>query len=125
MQKIFIEGLQIYAHHGVHVHEREQGQQFALDIILWADMSAACDSDDLADTVNYSRVIDCAAAAFTTHKFNLIERAAKFTGEAIFAEFTQLQRLSIAVHKPHAPVRHAVKDISFTLEWSRSKQQDI
>ncbi|MCL2531967.1 MAG: dihydroneopterin aldolase [Oscillospiraceae bacterium] len=119
MQKIFIQGLQIYAYHGVHAHEREQGQPFALDITLWADMSAACTSDNLDDTVNYSRVIDCAAAAFTAHKFNLIERAAKFTSEAILAEFAQVHRLMITVHKPQAPVRQAVKDIAFTLELSR------
>jgi len=119
MQRIFVDGLQIYAYHGVHAHEREQGQQFALDIGLWADISAACDSDDLDDTVNYSRVIDCAAAAFTAHKFNLIERAAKFTGDAIMAEFPQVQRLTIVVHKPQAPVRQTVKDIVFELELER------
>jgi len=119
MQRIFIDGLQLYAYHGVHANEREQGQQFLLDIGIWADMSAACDSDNLDDTVNYSRVIDCAAAAFVAHKFDLIERAAKFTGEAILAEFAQIQHLTITVHKPQAPVRQTVKDIVFELDLEK------
>jgi len=119
MQHIAIEGLALYAYHGVHAHEREQGQQFYLDINLWADISAACSSDDLADTVNYSRVVDCAAAAFTANKYNLIERAAKVVGDAIMAQFMQIQRLTVTVHKPQAPVRQTVKNITFTLELEK------
>ncbi|MCL2195848.1 MAG: dihydroneopterin aldolase [Oscillospiraceae bacterium] len=119
MQHIAIKGLDLYAYHGVHAHEREQGQPFVLDITLWANMSAACTSDDLADTVNYSRVIDCAAAAFCAEKHQLIERAASVTGDAILAEFAPIQRLEITVHKPQAPVRQSVKDIAFTLKLAR------
>jgi dihydroneopterin aldolase len=119
MQQIAVKGLALYAYHGVHVHEREQGQQFYLDITLWADVLAACQNDDLDDTVNYSRVIDCAAAAFIADKHNLIERAANVVGDAIMAQFSQIQRLTIVVHKPQAPVRQTVKNITFTLELER------
>lgn len=120
MQQIAIKGLELYAYHGVHEHEREQGQPFVLDITLWANMLAACASDNLEDTVNYSRVIDCVATAFTAQTHQLIERAAHATGAAVMAQFKPIERLSITVHKPHAPVRQTVKDIAFTLEISRS-----
>jgi len=118
--KIKIKGLKLFAYHGVREHEKQNGQVFLLDIKIWADVSAACQSDDLNDTVNYSAVADCAAAAFCAERHDLIERAANVTADAILKQFPLVQRLNICVHKPDAPLRHAVADITFELEKERN-----
>lgn len=56
MDKIVIKGLRIFAYHGVNPEEKEKGQPFVLDITLYKDLSLPGATDDLNDTVNYSRV---------------------------------------------------------------------
>jgi len=119
--RIEIAGLKLFAYHGVHEFERRQGQEFLLDITLWANMQAACRSDNLDDTVNYSRVIDCAAAAFCAEHYNLIERAAQVVADAIMQDFPPITRLNIRIHKPSAPVKQPVADIIFELEQVRGE----
>jgi len=119
MERILINGLELFAHHGVHDSERQHGQVFFLDLAIEADMRAACESDDLNDTVNYSRVIDCAAAAFCAEKHQLIERAAWVTSDAVMQEFPAIARLKLRVHKPDAPVKLVLSDIIFEIERNR------
>ena len=119
MERIFIKGLELFAHHGVHETERQHGQIFLLDLDIEADMRAACESDDLNDTVNYSQVIDCAAVAFCAERHLLIERAAQVTAQAVMRGFPKIARLKLRVHKPDAPVKLIVNDIIFEIEHYR------
>ena len=118
--KITIEGLRLFAYHGVREHEKQSGQVFLLDIEIWADVAKACQSDDLNDTVNYSLVCDCAAQVFCAQSHDLIECAAGVTADAILNKFPLVQRLKLCVHKPDAPLRHEVANITFELEKERN-----
>jgi dihydroneopterin aldolase len=122
MNHILIEGLELFARHGVHEAERLHGQVFLLDLTLAFDAAQACQNDDLASTVNYSSVMDCAAAAFTGGAYQLIERAAQVTAEAVMAQFAPVQALTLRVHKPNAPVKQRVKDITFELRMRREAE---
>jgi len=54
--KIIIQGLEVFAYHGVLAQEKRDGQYFYLDIELDTDLSAASVSDALGDTINYDEV---------------------------------------------------------------------
>ena len=111
MERIYITGLELSAFHGVNREEREYGQVFLLDLVLEANLSRACRSDDLGDTVNYAQVIKTAASAFTRGACNLIERAAELTARAVLGEFPAVEALTVRVHKPDAPIKMTVGDI--------------
>ena len=51
--RIELKGLKVRGHHGVFEHEKRDGQDFLVDLVLWTDFTAAAASDDLADTVDY------------------------------------------------------------------------
>ena len=51
MDKILIKGLKLFAYHGVNPEEKEQGQNFIFDIAISVDISKACFSDNVNDTV--------------------------------------------------------------------------
>jgi dihydroneopterin aldolase len=119
MERIYITGLQLHAFHGVNREEREHGQAFLLDLVLEADLSRACRSDDLNDTVNYARVIKTAAAAFTSGAYNLIERAAQLTAQAVLGSFPTVEAVTVRVHKPDAPVKTPFEDISIEIHRRR------
>ena len=53
---IRIEGIEVFAHHGVLPEERAEGQTFLFDVELVPASDRACDTDDLADAVDYGAV---------------------------------------------------------------------
>lgn len=73
MDKIYIRGLRVYAYHGVKETEKEKGQPFELDITLEADLRRPGATDDLNDTVNYSKVTKRVLAVMQAEKNDLIE----------------------------------------------------
>ncbi|MDR1927550.1 MAG: dihydroneopterin aldolase [Oscillospiraceae bacterium] len=119
VEKLILSGLELFAFHGVNPEEKQEGQTFLLDLTLWAALSAACRSDRLADTVNYAAVLKCAAHTFTENRCDLIERAAQLTAQAILDEFPAIDRLTLRVHKPDAPVQCRVADIALEIERRR------
>ena len=103
MDKIVIKGLRIFAYHGVNPEEKEKGQPFVLEITLYKDLSLPGATDDLNDTVNYSRVAKTATRVMLAQKDDLIERAASRVAEAVLAEFP-VREVTVRLKKPRAPI---------------------
>ena len=104
MDQIIISDFRLFARHGVNAEEKQNGQFFLISLILHADLSAACVSDRLADTVNYAAVIKSTREAFCRESFDLIERAADAVTNALFAAFSPVREIEITVKKPQAPI---------------------
>lgn len=103
MDTIMIRGLRIYAYHGVKEEEKRKGQPFILDIDIKANLQTACESDDVADTINYSDVTKCITATMLAEKNDLIERAAERVAQAILTAFPATE-VTVTLKKPRAPV---------------------
>lgn len=117
--RIFISGLSLHAYHGVMAHEAKVGQTFTLDLDLDIDLSDAARSDKVVDTVSYDKVVDCAAEAFGTQRFRLIEAAAGRVANAILSAFPRVRAVRVTIHKPHAPIAATFSDVGVTLVRSR------
>ncbi len=104
MDKIIIKGLKVFAFHGVNPSEQEDGQVFILDIEARADLSRACRSDDIGDTVSYATIMKRASAVMLEEKNALIERAAQRVADTLLAEFPALESVRITLKKPDAPI---------------------
>ena len=113
--RIFINGLALHAYHGVMAHEAKVGQTFTIDLELAIDLSAAANSDKVADTVSYDKVVDCASAAFSTQRFRLIEAVAGALADAVLAQFPRVQAVTVTIHKPHAPIAATFSDVGVAL----------
>jgi len=105
MDKILIQGLELFAYHGVNPEEQEFGQLFVLDIEAEIPLEKAGESDDLADTVSYAQIIKAARAVFTAEKNALLERAARRVCDALLAQFPPIQSVKLTLRKPDAPIR--------------------
>lgn len=103
MDKIVIKGLRVYAYHGVKETEKEKGQPFELDVTLSVDVSAAGQSDDLAQTVNYSKVTKRIVAVMQSEKNDLLERVSTRVAEMILTEFP-VNEVTVLLKKPRAPI---------------------
>lgn len=120
MGKIIIKGLRVYAWHGVNPEEKEDGQIFELDIEAQADLSAACLSDRIEDTVSYAKMIKLACALMTSEKNDLIERAAQRVAEGLLNECRGLDSVKITLKKPNAPINADLKYAAVEIELKRS-----
>lgn len=116
---IFIRGLVVHAHHGVMPHETRVGQRFVIDLELAVDLSGPSQTDRLADTVSYAEVVETATAAFAGRNYKLVERAAGAVADAILANFDRIGSVTIAVHKPHAPIAAIFDDVGVRLTRAR------
>ncbi len=104
MDRIYIKGLDVFAYHGVMPKEKRDGQRFVLDITLDCDLSRAGRTDRLEDTVDYTAVMDAAVQAMTESSYDLIERAASRTAEAILRAEEKVEKVTLCLRKPEAPI---------------------
>lgn len=124
MGKIMVKGLKVFAYHGVNPEEREFGQFFILDIEALADLKVACMTDSLEDTVSYAKMIKSAAAAMTSEKNNLLERAAQRVAEGLLNEFSALEAVKVTLKKPDAPIKADFEYVAVEIEIKRSPTKE-
>lgn len=99
MDTIFISELKVSAKLGVPDWERLSPQTIILDIEIGVDLSAACKSDAIADTIDYGAVVARIHETLKTNSFKLVEALAEHLCELIFTEFGA-KTVKIKVAKP-------------------------
>lgn len=105
-------GIHGFGYHGVFDHERKNGQDFFVDLILTVDLSTASKSDALDDTVNYAEITDLVVEEITSNPVNLIEKLAGRIAERVLNQHLKVAKVSVTVHKPQAPVTAQLEDIA-------------
>jgi dihydroneopterin aldolase len=115
---IEVRGLTVHGHHGVHEAEREHGQRFVLDLVLVPRSSRGCETDRLGDTVSYGDAARVAVEVATSVRFDLIERLAAHVADTLLARMP-LERATITVHKPEAPLGLEFDDVCVTVSRVR------
>ena len=119
MDKILIKGLKLLAYHGVNPEEKENGQDFIFDIELYVNMNKACHSDNVEDTVSYAKVVKTVRRVFTAQKYDLLERCAEVTAQAILDEYSEVLRVDLTLKKPQAPVKAEFEYMGVNIVRSR------
>ncbi len=117
--RIEIRGLRGIGYHGVFEHERREGQEFRVDVILFVDMARAAVSDDLADTVDYGTISTEVHAIITGDPVDLIETLAARIADQCLTHAGVLG-VEVAVHKPQAPITVPFDDVVVRITRRRS-----
>lgn len=105
MDEIIVKGLKVFAFHGVNPEEREDGQLFIVDIVAYADLSKACKSDDIDDTVSYAKVLKTAREVMLSEKDFLLEHVAHRIAQTELERFEMIDKIKVTVKKPNAPIK--------------------
>lgn len=124
MGTIIVKGLKVYAYHGVNPEEKEDGQIFVLDIDAQTDLGTACATDRLENTVSYAKIIKTALAVMTAQKDDLIERAAQRVAEELLHEYPTLEKVTITLKKPDAPIQADFEYAAVKIEVKRSSVKE-
>ena len=108
---IELEGMEFKAYHGCLEQEKIRGNVFIVDFKGSLDLSAAAESDNLNDTLNYGEIYEIVAEEMSIPS-ELLENVAGRIMKAIEGRFPQLVEFSVRVSKKRPPVEGIA-------QWSR------
>lgn len=103
MDRIILQGIRFYGHHGVDPAEQKLGQRFQVDIELGLDLRPAGGSDDLTATVNYAEVHRLVVEVGTKERFHLLEALAERIAQTILERFP-VKEVKVRACKPSPPI---------------------
>ena len=119
LDKIHIRDLHLRCIVGIYPEERSQTQDVIINVVLRCDLSRACLSDDIGDTVDYKQIKKRIVAMVESSEFFLIERLAEEIAR-ICLEPPGVMLAQVTVDKPGA-LRFAR---SVAVEISRTRAAD-
>jgi len=117
MDTIFISELKVQTKLGVPEWERMMPQTIILDIEIGYDLTNACKSDVIADTIDYGAVVGRIRETLTEHSFKLVEALAEHICQLIMKEFGAL-RVKVKVAKP--AILPGLKALGVAIERDKS-----
>ncbi|WP_019897196.1 dihydroneopterin aldolase [Methylotenera mobilis] len=99
MDTIFLSEVKVQTKLGVPEWERMTPQTIILDIEIGYDLSKACQSDDVNDTIDYGAVVNRVRETLQENSFQLVEKLAEHLCQLILKEFKALS-VKVKVAKP-------------------------
>jgi FolB domain-containing protein len=86
---------------GINPEERRNRQDVVINISLFADLEAACTSDNIDDTINYKSVKEGVVSLVEGSSFFLVERLAEEIARSCLSH-SQVRAVQVSVEKPGA-----------------------
>ena len=101
MDRIFIEGLTVFAQIGVYDWEQQIKQELVFDLEMAWDSEKAAQTDDVTYCLNYAKVSEFIIDYVQSKPFLLIERVAYEVAEALQQRFA-ISWIKLKLSKPKA-----------------------
>ncbi len=120
LDQVRLAGLVARGFHGVFEHERRDGQDFGVDVVLHLDTRPAAQTDDLARTVHYGELATAVADVVRGEPFDLIETLAAAVAR-VCVESPLVAAADVTVHKPQAPITETFGDVTVSVRRTRKE----
>lgn len=119
--EIRIDNLEVYAHHGVFPEEKEKGQPFFVNLVLYTDTRKAGQRDDLTLSTHYGEVCHLVTEWMQQHTCDLIETVAENLAAEVLGCFPLVRALDVEIRKPQAPIGLPFESVSVKIHrgWHR------
>ena len=124
LDRVTLRGLRVFARHGVLEAERQAGQEFLIDAVLWLDTRPAAATDDLSKTVDYGALANRLVCLAQGPPVRLIETLAERLAADCLSE-PLVAEVEITVHKPQAPIAHPFGDVTVVIRRARPGPQRV
>lgn len=118
MDKIKVQGIEIFAYHGLFEEEAINGQTFLIDCEFNVDTS--CCREEIEKTVHYGEVTMNIVEFATKNRYDLLETLANDLVKFLLEKYKLMTELTITVHKPSAPIPAAFNDVTLTVTRKRT-----
>lgn len=116
--RITLTGLRVRGRHGVFDFERQDGQEFVVDVVVWLSLAKAAATDDLAETLHYGELAGQVAAIVSGEPRDLIETVAGEIAAMVLSD-ERVSATEVTVHKPSAPIPLTFADVAVTVRRER------
>ena len=100
---ITLENLHFYARHGVSDEEQKVGGHYIVKALLYLDLSAAADDDELEHTLNYATAYNSIKEEIEKPS-RLIEHVCGRIAARLIKEFGQIESVRLSVTKENPPM---------------------
>jgi len=119
METLTLKSLRFRGYHGHYEQEREQGNDFEVDLVFSGELRAAGESDELGDTIDYQQAQEIARSVMEGPSVKLIETLAKRIGDQIFEAIPQAKTLEVTVRKLQPPLDIKTAYSEIRMQWQR------
>ena len=120
MDQIRIENLKVYAFHGCFPEERDKGQNYYVNAVLYTDIREAAAEDDIDKTTDYAAVCKLIGDVMISNTYYVIETVAEKVARAILEQFSRIEAVDIEIRKPNAPIPMEFESVSVKIsrKWA-------
>lgn len=113
---IEINGLKLFARHGVFEEERESGNFFELTVHLHYPIEKAMESDDVADTLNYAEAVEIIRREMAVAS-KLLEHAVGRIRKALMERYPAITGGFISLTKLNPPIPADIRGVAVRIDW--------
>ena len=114
MQKILVQGINIYAYHGCLEEEAKIGCNYIVDVEMETDFSEAAKTDDLSKTIDYVVVYNIVKAQMAIRS-KLIEQVGQRIVNELKKELKGLKKVDVTVTKINPPMNGNVDKVAIVI----------
>lgn len=100
---VSLDGIRLFARHGVMTQERTVGGSFTLSLRMRCDIGRAILTDSVADTVDYGRAATIAREVMDEPSL-LLERVAYRIADRLLTEFPLISSVTVRLTKDVPPI---------------------
>ncbi|MDH7600787.1 MAG: dihydroneopterin aldolase [Armatimonadota bacterium] len=100
LDRICIEDIKTSCTIGVEESERRMPTELRIGVVLYADLSSACKSDELRDSIDYSAVGRSIVEHVERSQYHLLEALAESVAQLCLS-FAGVKRVDVRIEKPN------------------------
>lgn len=115
---LIMEGIKIYAFHGVNPQENIVGSYFYVDLKIKTDFSKAALCDDLCQTISYADVFARVKEEMAINS-KLLENVCHRICKRLFNDFSKIESINITLSKENPPMNSESKKIGVEMQFLR------
>ena len=114
MNKIIVEGINLYSYHGCLEEEALIGANYIVDVIMETDFTEAAKTDDLSKTIDYVIVYNIVKVQMAIRS-KLIESVGQRIIDELKKEFDALKKVEVKISKLNPPMNGNVEKVSIVI----------
>lgn len=101
--RLSVSEIDVFGFHGCFPEEREKGNRFRIDLEMEGALEGAIETDQLEDSIDYTKVVEAVRDVNERKRFRLIESFAGAIADELLQRFPKINRLTVRVRKLAPP----------------------
>ena len=115
---ILLNGVKLFAYHGVDPQENRVGSYFYIDLKLTTDFTRAAMTDELEGTISYADVFERVKQEMSIPS-KLLEHVCQRIAQRLFNDFEGINALDIQLTKENPPMGSESRQVGVSVHYER------